>query len=218
MNAISLRKGDTMRHAQQQPIRNKIDLADPSQIRILRRRLGISADDLQRVVAKVGNSMRRSARKSNLKNRFRRPNRRRSRSNRPCHRKLEWPRRRLSAPVFFRVHRFTKLVSSTSVVRRRNEDDHPRLFSKPRFGDRHEKTYHLHRRSRTCLFFCRACQGMHQRCNRWGCRGFSRRSRQGRRCCRLRDRSPRSQQGGRGKCQSAGSDLFLKRRRQELSG
>ena len=46
-----------MRHAQPQPIRNKIDLADPSQIRILRRRLGISADGLQRVVAKVGNSI-----------------------------------------------------------------------------------------------------------------------------------------------------------------
>jgi hypothetical protein len=50
-------KGDTMRHAQPQPIRNKIDLADPSQIRILRRRLSITADDLQRVVAKVGNSI-----------------------------------------------------------------------------------------------------------------------------------------------------------------
>ena len=46
-----------MRHAKLQPVRNKIDLADPSQIRILRRRLGISADDLQRVVAKVGNSI-----------------------------------------------------------------------------------------------------------------------------------------------------------------
>jgi hypothetical protein len=46
-----------MRHAKPQLIRNKIDLADPSQIRILRRRLGISADDLQRVVAKVGNSI-----------------------------------------------------------------------------------------------------------------------------------------------------------------
>jgi Protein of unknown function (DUF3606) len=50
-------KGDTVRHAKPQPVRNKIDLADPSQIRILRRRLGISADDLQRVVAKVGNSI-----------------------------------------------------------------------------------------------------------------------------------------------------------------
>jgi hypothetical protein len=46
-----------MHHAKLQPIRNKIDLADPSQIRILRRRLGISADDLQRVVEKVGNSI-----------------------------------------------------------------------------------------------------------------------------------------------------------------
>ena len=46
-----------MRHAKPQPIRNKIDLADPSQIRILKRRLGISADDLQRVVEKVGNSI-----------------------------------------------------------------------------------------------------------------------------------------------------------------
>ena len=46
-----------MRQAKPQPIRNKIDLADPSQIRILRRRLGISADDLLHVVAKVGNSI-----------------------------------------------------------------------------------------------------------------------------------------------------------------
>jgi hypothetical protein len=46
-----------MRHAKSQPVRNKIDLADPNQIRVLRRRLGISADNLQRVVAKVGNSI-----------------------------------------------------------------------------------------------------------------------------------------------------------------
>ena len=46
-----------MRHAKPQSIRNKIDLADPSQIRILRRRLGISDDDLQRVVERVGNSI-----------------------------------------------------------------------------------------------------------------------------------------------------------------
>jgi hypothetical protein len=45
-----------MRHAKPQPIRNKIDLADPRQSRILRR-FGISADDLQRVVEKVGNSI-----------------------------------------------------------------------------------------------------------------------------------------------------------------
>jgi hypothetical protein len=46
-----------MRHAKPQPVRNKIDLADPCQIRSLKRRLGISADDLQRVVGKVGNSI-----------------------------------------------------------------------------------------------------------------------------------------------------------------
>jgi hypothetical protein len=49
-----------------------------------------------------------------------------------------------------------------------------------------------------------------------GGRGFGRGSRQGRRCCWLCDRSSRSQQGGRGKCQSTGSDLSLKRRRQKL--
>jgi hypothetical protein len=46
-----------MRHGKPQPVRNKIDLADPGQIRSLKRRLGISADDLQRVVGKVGNSI-----------------------------------------------------------------------------------------------------------------------------------------------------------------
>jgi hypothetical protein len=37
-----------MRHAKPQPVRNKIDLADPGQTRSLKKRLGISADDLQR--------------------------------------------------------------------------------------------------------------------------------------------------------------------------
>jgi Protein of unknown function (DUF3606) len=46
-----------MRRAKPQPVRNKIDLADPSQSRSLKRQLGISADDLQRVVGKVGNSI-----------------------------------------------------------------------------------------------------------------------------------------------------------------
>ena len=60
-----------MRHAKPQPIRNKIDLADSSQIRILRRRLGISADDLQRVVEKVGNSIAAVCKEIDLKKRFR---------------------------------------------------------------------------------------------------------------------------------------------------
>jgi hypothetical protein len=46
-----------MRRAKPQPARNKIDLADPTQIRAWSRRLGITADDLQRVVSKVGNSI-----------------------------------------------------------------------------------------------------------------------------------------------------------------
>jgi hypothetical protein len=46
-----------VRHTKLQPVRNKIDLTDPSQTRNLKRRLGISADDLRRVVEKVGNSI-----------------------------------------------------------------------------------------------------------------------------------------------------------------
>lgn len=38
-------------------VRNKIDLSDPSQVRSLKKRLGISAGDLQHAVAKVGNSI-----------------------------------------------------------------------------------------------------------------------------------------------------------------
>ena len=45
-----------MRRAKPRPIRNKIDLADPAQIRASTRRLGM-ADDLQRVAGKVGNSI-----------------------------------------------------------------------------------------------------------------------------------------------------------------
>jgi hypothetical protein len=37
--------------------RNKIDLADPSQVRILKRRLGISDEQLRRMVEKAGNSI-----------------------------------------------------------------------------------------------------------------------------------------------------------------
>jgi Protein of unknown function (DUF3606) len=46
-----------MRRAKCLPARNKIDLADPTQIRVWTRRLGITADDLRRVVGKVGNSI-----------------------------------------------------------------------------------------------------------------------------------------------------------------
>jgi hypothetical protein len=46
-----------MRHTRPLATRNKIDVADASQIRVLKRRLGVSSDDLHRVVAKVGNSI-----------------------------------------------------------------------------------------------------------------------------------------------------------------
>jgi hypothetical protein len=46
-----------MRRIKPPTTRNKIDVADASQIRILKKRLGISSDDLHRVVAKVGNSI-----------------------------------------------------------------------------------------------------------------------------------------------------------------
>jgi hypothetical protein len=46
-----------MRRAKPAPARNKIDLDDPQQIRIWVRRLGITTDDLQRAVRKVGNSI-----------------------------------------------------------------------------------------------------------------------------------------------------------------
>ena len=46
-----------MRRIKPPTTRNKIDVADVSQTRILKKRLGISSDDLHRVVAKVGNSI-----------------------------------------------------------------------------------------------------------------------------------------------------------------
>ena len=46
-----------MRCAKHPPIRNKIDLSDPGQVRAWKRRLGLSTSDLQRIVEKVGNSI-----------------------------------------------------------------------------------------------------------------------------------------------------------------
>jgi hypothetical protein len=46
-----------MRGAKHPPIRNKIDLSDPDHIRAWKRRLGLSTNDLQRIVEKVGNSI-----------------------------------------------------------------------------------------------------------------------------------------------------------------
>jgi len=46
-----------MRRAKPQPVRNKIDLSDPAQIRAWTKRLGITPDDLKRLIGKVGNSI-----------------------------------------------------------------------------------------------------------------------------------------------------------------
>jgi uncharacterized protein YjcR len=46
-----------MRYAKHPVIRNKIDLTDPNQVRSWKRRLGVSAEDLQRIVEKVGDSI-----------------------------------------------------------------------------------------------------------------------------------------------------------------
>jgi hypothetical protein len=46
-----------MRRIRHPPIRNKINLADPAQVRAWTRRLGVSADALKAVVDKVGNSI-----------------------------------------------------------------------------------------------------------------------------------------------------------------
>jgi len=46
-----------MRHVKPPTARNKIDVADAGQVRILKKRLGVSSDDLHRTVAKVGNSI-----------------------------------------------------------------------------------------------------------------------------------------------------------------
>jgi Protein of unknown function (DUF3606) len=46
-----------MQRIKHPPIRNKIDMADPAQVRAWNRRLGISAQSLKAVVDKVGNSV-----------------------------------------------------------------------------------------------------------------------------------------------------------------
>jgi hypothetical protein len=46
-----------MRRIKHPPLRNKLDFADARQLRQLKKRLGVSADDLLRVAEKVGNSI-----------------------------------------------------------------------------------------------------------------------------------------------------------------
>jgi hypothetical protein len=46
-----------MRCAKHPPIRNKIDLSDPGQVRAWKRRLGLSTSELQKDSRKVGNAI-----------------------------------------------------------------------------------------------------------------------------------------------------------------
>ena len=46
-----------MQRIKRPPIRNKIDMADPAQVRAWTRRLHVSADELKAIVEKVGNSV-----------------------------------------------------------------------------------------------------------------------------------------------------------------
>jgi Protein of unknown function (DUF3606) len=46
-----------MQRVKHPPVRNKINLADPAQVRAWTRRLGVSVDGLKAAVDKVGNSI-----------------------------------------------------------------------------------------------------------------------------------------------------------------
>ncbi len=46
-----------MRAGKPRVLRTKLDLADERQVRLIRKRLGVSDTDLARIVAKIGNSL-----------------------------------------------------------------------------------------------------------------------------------------------------------------
>lgn len=46
-----------MRRTKAQPLRVKLDMTDVRQVRIIKKRLGISESDLARIVEKIGNSI-----------------------------------------------------------------------------------------------------------------------------------------------------------------
>jgi hypothetical protein len=46
-----------MRRPKPQPIRNKLDLADRTQVRLVRKRLGLSDAELTSIVERIGNSI-----------------------------------------------------------------------------------------------------------------------------------------------------------------
>ncbi|MBR0775172.1 DUF3606 domain-containing protein [Bradyrhizobium diazoefficiens] len=46
-----------MRRAKPHPIRNKLDLTDPTQVRLVRKRLKLSDAELTEIVGRIGNSL-----------------------------------------------------------------------------------------------------------------------------------------------------------------
>ena len=46
-----------MRTRKPRPVRTTLDLADEAQVRLVRKRLGVTNDDLLRIAAKIGNSI-----------------------------------------------------------------------------------------------------------------------------------------------------------------
>lgn len=46
-----------MRRSKPQPIRNKLDLSDRTQVRLLRKRLRLSDSELTEIVGRIGNSL-----------------------------------------------------------------------------------------------------------------------------------------------------------------
>jgi hypothetical protein len=46
-----------MRRRKVQPLRNKLDLSDAKQVRLVKKRLRLSEDEFTQIVAKVGNSI-----------------------------------------------------------------------------------------------------------------------------------------------------------------
>lgn len=62
-----------MRRTKHPPIRNKVDMADPAQLRAWTRRLRIPADELRVIVEKVGNSVAAVTKEVELQRMSRRP-------------------------------------------------------------------------------------------------------------------------------------------------
>ena len=56
-----------MRSAKPQPIRNKLDLTNRAQVRIVKKRLGLSDAELTSIVGRIGNSISAISKEATLK-------------------------------------------------------------------------------------------------------------------------------------------------------